>query len=525
MIGDNGTQQDRGVRDAQLESTKMAAKQKNMRTTDVIERTFAALTLLAVCSAAVADIELPALFSDGMVLQQQMPVKVWGWANNGERVVVQFRGQRHVTVAEDERWSVTLNPMDAGGPDRLEVSGFNQVLVEDVKVGEVWLAGGQSNMAWRLARTTHTEESLAGVENLELHVFSVKERSVDSPRHDVEGTWYGPDARAMANASAVAFLFGREIFETQGVPVGIVLSYKGGTRAVNWTSREVLAQNPDAAGHYRYYQKLVEAFPAAHDEWEAAGRESSPPRSPARRLPSGYFNGMISGLIPFTLRGVIWYQGETDSWNAEQYTRMFPDLISDWRSRWGQGDFPFFYVQLAGFNGKDGVDVNYAHLRDIQMKTLDMLPNLGMAVAIDAGDETDIHPRDKRSIAHRLALLARKRVYGEKVIDTGPAPQHISFQDGQAVVQFDTGDLVVDGKALRGFELADESGRFEAALASLDGDLVVVRSSKVADPRYLRYAFSGFPNSNLYNSAGLPASPFRTDNFPRGEGAVRQIPE
>lgn len=165
------------------------------------------------------------------------------------------------------------------------------------------------------------------------------------------------------------------------------------------------------------------------------------------------YHGMINGLVPFTMRGVIWYQGETDSWNAEQYTRMFPDLISDWRRRLGQGDFPFFYVQLAGFNGKDGVDVNYPHLRDIQLKTLDVLPNLGMAVAIDAGDETDIHPRDKRAIAHRLALLARKRVYGEAVVDTGPAPEHISFTDGQVVVQFDTGDLVVDGESLRGFEL------------------------------------------------------------------------
>lgn len=491
----------------------------------MIKRTLAVLTFLAVCRAAAADIELPALFSDGMVLQQQMPIKVWGWANNGERVVVQFRGQQHVTVAEDGRWSVTLNPMDAGGPDGLKVSGFNQVLVENVRVGEVWLASGQSNMAWRLARTTHAEESLTGVEDLELHVFAVEERSVDDPRRDVKGAWHGPDAGAMANASAVAFLFGREIFETQGVPVGIVLSYKGGTRAVNWTSKEMLAQNPDAADHYRYYQELVQAFPAAHDEWAAAGRENNPPRSPVRRLPSGYFNGMISGLIPYTLRGVIWYQGETDSWNAEQYARMFPDLINDWRSRWEQGDFPFFYVQLAGFNGKDGVDVNYPHLRDIQLKTLDVLPNLGMAVAIDAGDETDIHPRDKRAVAHRLALLARNRVYGEKLTDTGPAPEHISFKNGQAVVQFDTGDLVVDGEALLGFELADESGRFEAAQAFLDDDQVVVRSNKVADPRYLRYAFSGFPNSNLYNSAGLPASPFRTDDFPRSKGAVRQIPE
>lgn len=482
---------------------------------------------LLACSTAVAEIELPAVFADGMVLQRHMPVKVWGWANNGERVVVRFRDQQHTTVAEAERWSVTLEPLKAGGPDTLEIAGFNRVRVEDVRVGEVWLAGGQSNMAWQLGKTVHAEESLAGVEGLDLHVFAVKERSADTPRRDVEGAWYGPDAMAMANASAVAYLFGREIFETQGVPVGILLSYKGGTRAVNWTSAEVLAANPDAAGHYRYYEKLVDAFPTAFDEWVASGREGGAPRSPVRRLPAGYFNGMISGLIPFTLRGVIWYQGETDSWNAEEYARMFPDLIRDWRSRWGQGDLPFFYVQLAGFNGKDGVDVNYPHLRDIQLKTLDALPNLGMAVAIDAGEELDIHPRDKRAVAHRLALLARKRVYGEDVEDTGPTPASVTFEAGRATVQFANADggLVVHGGALRGFELAAEAGGFEPAVARLDGNRVIVVSDAVADPRYLRYAFRGFPRANLYNRAGLPASPFRTDDFARGAGAVTSIPE
>jgi sialate O-acetylesterase len=296
---------------------------------------------------------------------------------------------------------------------------------------------------------------------------------------------------------------------------------------VNWTSAGVLAQNPDAEGHYRYYRKLVDAFPGAFDEWVASGREGRAPRSPARRLPAGYFNGMINGLIPYTLRGVIWYQGETDSWNAEQYARMFPDLIQDWRERWGQGEFPFFYVQLAGFNGKDGVDVNYPHLRDMQLKTLDVLPNLGMAVAIDAGDETDIHPRDKRAIAHRLALLARKRVYGEDVADTGPEPTDVTFDNGQAVVRFANagGGLVIDGEKLRGFELANESGLFEPAVARVNGNRVIVESQAIENPQYLRYAFHGYPRANLYNGAGLPAGPFRTDDFPRGEGAVRQIPE
>ena len=399
--------------------------------------------------------------------------------------------------------------------------------INDVLVGEVWVASGQSNMRMTIGSTSHAEETLAGADLSNLRIFHVREKALENPADDVSGEWLVSSPEAMRNISAVAFLFAREILGTQDVPVGILLTVIGGTRAVNWTSNEVLRGNPDAVGHYAYYQKQVANYPGAYNEWKSSGGSGKKPSSPTRRLPGGYFNGMVNGLIPYSMRGAIWYQGETDSWNAEEYVRMFPDLIQDWRDRWGLGDFPFYYVQLAGFNGKAGVDVNYPHLRDVQLKTLDRLPGLGMAVAIDVGEEMDIHPRDKRPVAHRLALLARTRTYGESLIDTGPVPASVNFEGDRASINFGeaVGGLVVRNGPVRGFELAGTDALFHPATAVVQGTSVTVRAKKVSSPVYLRYGFHGYPKCNLYNSAGLPASPFRTDYFPRGHGAVTSIPE
>ena len=378
-------------------------------------------------TVAVGEVEIPALFADGMVLQQGSPVPVWGWANEGERVVVRFRGQEKSALTKNGQWKVVLDPLVAGGPDTMEIEGYEPLVIKDVLVGEVWLASGQSNMEWTIAKTSHAEESLATANNPLMRVFHVEDWSKDTVQQDVKGTWLPSTAEAMARISAVAYLFGQEIQQTQKVPVGILLSVKGGTRAVNWTSQEVLDLNPEAKSHRANYNKRIASYPGELAHYAASGRTVRRPQSPTRRLPSGYFNGMINGLIPYGMRGVIWYQGETDSWNAEEYVQMFPDLIVDWRTRWNRGDFPFYYVQIASFNGKEGVEINYPHLRDVQLKTLDKLPNLGMAVAIDAGEELDIHPKDKRAVAHRLALLARNRTYGEEVVDTGPVVCGVAF--------------------------------------------------------------------------------------------------
>ncbi|MEX0330213.1 MAG: sialate O-acetylesterase [Puniceicoccaceae bacterium] len=490
-------------------------------------RTLLTLIGLAWLTLLSAEISMPAVFSEGMVLQQGKPVKIWGWANSGEPVRVSFREQVHFVEAHDRRWEVSLEPMPAGGPDELVVEGYDRVVIGNVLVGEVWLASGQSNMVWTVEKTSHAEETLADADEPMIRIFKVKERALDEPEDDVEGEWLVSTPENMASVSAVAYLFAREIHSTQDVPVGILLSARGGTRAVNWTSEEVLEKNPDAENHWVNYRRRVAQYPKEWAQWVEGGGVDKAPQSPTRRLPSGYFNGMVNGLIPYTLQGAIWYQGETDSWNAEEYVRMFPDLIVDWRTRWDQGDFPFYYVQLASYNGKPGVDINYPHIRDIQLKSLEVLPNLGMAVAIDAGEELDIHPADKRQVAHRLALLARNRTYGESLVDTGPMMKVVNFAEGQAIVTFTNTDLglQVKGETLNGFALATGDGPFHPAMARIEDDKVIVWSELVPDPDQLRYAFRGFPEANLYNGSGLPASPFRTDKRPRGDDAVVTIPE
>jgi len=493
---------------------------------------FLSALVLVLVGTVDADIRLPAVFSDHMVLQRDEPIRIWGWATDGEQVRVRLAGQERVTFAYDNAWTVTLEPLPAGAePLELVVEGFNRVIVRDILVGEVWLASGQSNMKLAVGATSHAEASLARADVPTLRLFKVEEICADRPLDDVGGAWARSNAEVATDFSAVAFHFGLELQAELGVPVGIVQSCVGGTRAVNWTSAPVLAVNPDARHHDDYYRELLRAYPEKVDAWRArvdAGETNErQPTKPHRRRPAGYFNGMIHGLVGFPLRGVIWYQGETDTWNAEQYARMFPDLITDWRTRWGQGDFPFLYVQLPGFNGKPGVDVNYPFLREIQREIEPTLPHLGMAVTIDQGEEDDIHPREKREVAHRLALLARRDVYGEDVIASGPRPAEVEFAGTEARMRWTevAGGLEVRGDALRGFALAGKDGLFHPAEASLEGDSVIVTAPAVPQPTYLRYSFRGFPDGNLFNSAGLPAVPFRTDDFARGEGAVTSVPE
>lgn len=490
-----------------------------------------AFTLILGSTQLLAKVQLPAVFSDHMVMQRNAPVRVWGWASSGERVRVRLGEQEHLTVAQNSQWEITLEPLPAGGPHTLQVDGFNRIEINDILFGEVWLASGQSNMNMTVKGTSHAEESLKKAIDPRLRLFQSGRNYADVPLPDVEGKWVLANEETAESFSAVAFLFGVELLQTQNVPIGLIQSSVGGTRVVNWTSERILSRNPDARNHYDYYQEQLREYPAKLDAWrtqkENGGENVNPPTPPDRRQPNGYFNGMIHGLIPYRLRGVIWYQGETDTWNAEEYTRMFPEMISDWRERWGQGNFPFLYVQLPGFNGKPGVDVNYPFLREIQRLTENRLPNLAMAVTIDQGEEDDIHPRDKRQVAHRLALLARNEVYGEDVIAQGPQPIATQIEGDRAEVRW-TGvaeGLKVHGDTLRGFSLAGDDGVFHPAEATIEDDTTTVWSPEVAAPVYLRYSFRGFPDGNLYNSAGLPAVPFRTDDFPRDGEAVKTVPD
>ncbi len=470
----------------------------------------------------VADISLPAILGDNMVLQSGEHTRIWGQAISGERVTVQFQGQTYETVAVDNRWEVWLQGVAVGGPYHMELRGFNRLRVENILVGDVWLASGQSNMMFNLNRADNAEEAIAGADQPLLRLFVVSKDAADTPQDDVTGAWVECTPETVARFSAVQYFFGREIAATQGIPVGLVLSGVGGTRICSWIAPADLDANPDSPLYRDYFADLLADYYPAYATWleafdadpKVAGK---PPRHPFERMPSGYYHAMIAPLQPLTLKGFLWYQGETDSWWAEPYERLFTDLIWSWRREWGQGELPFLFVQLASYNGKLRVDENYPYLRDAQRLVAEKVPGTAMAVAIDVGEEMDIHPRAKEPVGHRLALAARHLVYGEDVAYSGPWFESVRFGGGDAVVRFahTEGGLRARSPELRGFEVAGQDLVFHPAQARIEGATVVLRADAVNDPRYVRYAWDGFPDCDLENGVGLPAVPFRTDDVKR----------
>jgi len=433
-----------------------------------------------------------ALFSDNAVLQQGVPTPVWGTASNGERVTVEFQGQKVSTTARNGKWFVKLAPLKPGGPLTMIVSGHNTVEIKNVCVGEVWVCSGQSNMVLPLSKVDNSVDEIAGSADSMLRLFTVPRRHSDAPADDVDACWSvcGPDT--VGEFSAVAYFFGRELRKALGVPVGLISSCYGGTRAQGWMRKEVVEADPD--------------FTAAYNTTGKPG-----PSDPGR-----LYNAMIHPLIPYAIKGVIWYQGEANRTDAYRYRKVFPALIDNWRRDWGQGDFPFLFVQLAPYGPRPGQpeEENMPVLRESQLVTCRTVPNTAMAVITDCGHPT-IHPTNKAPVGHRLALAALAVAYKRDVVYKGPTCTGIEFRGDRAVLSFtDTcGGLVAQGDELTGFTIAGDDGVFHTARASIVRDKVVVSSPDVAKPTAVRYGWCSHPVVNLFNKAGLPASPFRTDNF------------
>ncbi len=496
----------------------------------------ALLSVLCLAAPARADVRLPGLFSHHMVLQQELAVPVWGWADNGEEVTVQFRDQQVSTVAQNGRWMVRLPPMkSAPTGDPLIVRGRNLIIIRDVLVGEVWVCSGQSNMEWPLSRAFEPAGDIAASANLHIRLFTVPRRKATEPVDDVQAAWQpcGPDT--VKDFSAVAYYFGRALQRTRKVPVGLIHASWGGSPAEVWMSKTALTVDPD------YRREIWEAYPAAEQryreqlaQWEkakaeaeAAGRKFEQPRPWAPWRPAELYNGMIAPLIPYAISGVIWYQGESNASRAWQYRRLFPDLILNWRRDWAQGDFPFLAVQLAPWdkNRKRSLEditlapeeSDWAELREAQVHATKVLPNVGVAVITDAGEKDDIHPPRKAIVGERLALLARVIAYGENFAGRSPMFRRVTFQRDRAIVEFDhvgKGLVARDGD-LKGFAICGPDRRFVWAEARIiRPDRVAVRSPLVAQPVAVRFGWADYPVVNLFSEAGLPASPFRTDDFP-----------
>ena len=502
------------------------------------------LSILLVFAApnAFADVKVPPLFSDNMVLQRGTGVSIWGTADPGEQVQVTLgNSQASATAGRNGDWRVQIGPLQAGGPFEMTVAGKNELKIQNVLVGEVWLCSGQSNMEMAVGKS---RRAWGGVQNAAQEIaagnypmirqFKVEKRVSGKPQAEVQGQWLVATPETVGEFSAVAYFFGRGLFKALNVPVGLIHSSWGGTPAESWASAPALLADPQLAPMVRDWEKKIADYPEAladHqkklDEWnrasqqaEAAGAPAtSPPQLPADPRsnpwrPSGLYNTMVAPLIPFAIRGAIWYQGESNAGRAYQYRKLFPAMIRDWRSAWGQGDFPFFFVQLASFIQEWSPQSSWAELREAQSMTL-LLPNTGMAVAADIGDPFDIHPKNKQEVGRRLALAAQAVAYGEELVYSGPTYESMMVEDGSVRLRFKhVGSGLKAQGPLVGFEIAGEDRKFRAAEARLEGEAVVVHSSEIAHPAAVRYAWADNPTCSLYNKEGLPASPFRTDDWP-----------
>jgi sialate O-acetylesterase len=488
-------------------------------------QSFQLLLIIAfIAGNASADVKLPALISDGMVLQQGIDVPLWGWADEGESVTVEFQKQKVTATARDGKWVVRLKPLKAGGPFTLTISGKNKIELKDVLVGEVWICSGQSNMAWRLNQTDNAEAEIASAKYPMIRLFTVPRLEVDAPVNDVKGSWKECGPETVATFSAVGYYFGRDLHKARNVPIGLINNAVGGSPAESWMNAGVLKADTEYKQFLDEYPKRMEQYEKAvakyKEDAEKAKVENRPaPRAPGRPWrPAGLYNGMLAPLAPYAIKGAIWYQGESNATRAYQYRRLFPAMIRNWRADWGQGDFSFLFVQLAAFgpNSQKLGESDWAELREAQLMTLSNTPKTGMAVAIDAGTIDDIHPRNKQPVGSRLALAARAIAYGEKITHSGPVYQSMKIEGDKAILSFKHtgGGLEARDGELKGFIIAGEDKVWREAKAEIKGDRAIVTSPEVAKPLAVRYGWMKYPTCNLYNKAGLPATPFRTDDWP-----------
>jgi len=467
-----------------------------------------------------ATVKPHALFTEGMVLQREIAVPIWGTADNGEKVTVEFNGQTVSTTAADGKWIVRLKPLKAGGPFTLKI---NDLQLNNVLVGEVWICSGQSNMQWSVKQSNNADAEIANAKYPMIRLFTVPRTEINTPQTDIKSSWQECTPANIPDFSAIGYFFGRDLHQNLNVPIGLIDNAVGGSPAESWMQAELL--NNDAE-----YKQFHAAYPQAMDRYnqavakhkevveKARAEGKRPPNAPGRPwMPSGLYNGMLAPLVPYAIKGVIWYQGESNAGRAYQYRRLFPTMIKNWRERWGQGDFPFLFVQLAAFgpNAPKIGDSDWAELREAQTLTLTASPQTGMALAIDVGTYDDIHPKAKQPVGARLALVARAVAYKQKLVFSGPVYASMKVNGDKITLKFNHtgGGLQAKDGELKGFLIAGEDKVWREAKAEIKGKQVIVSSPDVSKPVAVRYAWAKYPTVNFYNKEGLPANPFRTDDW------------
>ena len=493
-----------------------------------------------------ADVRLPAIFTDHLVLQQGQENRIWGWADPGEEVTVSIAGVEHAAAADKSgRWETKLQPLSVLPPSEsltITVEGKNTIEIRDVLVGEVWICSGQSNMAWSVAQADHAELEIMAAKYPRIRLISVPQVGTQEPQDDFKGKWELCTPESAAQFSAVGYFFGRQLHQTLDVPIGLIDNAWGGSACEAWVRRDILSADAKYAPLLDRWVQTEKSFDpekeqAAHQARLAGWREAAakaraegrqPPPQPrfanplvGNHRPANIYNGVLKPTIGYGIRGVIWYQGESNAARAYQYRDLFPLMIQSWRDEWQQGDFPFYFVQLADFRDEkpEPAESDWAELREAQTMTLSRLPNTGQAVIIDIGEGKDIHPKNKQDVAMRLARWALARDYGMKEL-AYRSPQYKSMEKqgskivitldhiGGGLAPFDTSHPV-------GFAIAGSDRKFVWATARVVApNKVEVWSDAVAEPAAVRYAWADNPVCNLYSREGLPVTPFRTDDWP-----------
>ncbi|MEI8383072.1 MAG: sialate O-acetylesterase [Planctomycetota bacterium] len=459
----------------------------------------------SLCGAARADVKLPKVIADHMVLQQKLPIPLWGTAEPGEVVTVSI-GDNTATATADAKgkWSVKLKEMTAGGPHELVVKGKNEIKLTDVLIGEVWVASGQSNMEWSVSNSNNPKEEIAAAKYPNIRLFHVRKVPAVTPQDEVvlDREWSQCSPETIGNFSAVAYFFGRELHKDLNVPVGLINTSWGGTAIEPWTP---------IAG----FESVESLKPLAA---QVAAQQAKPEGVKAGAGgPSHLYNGMVHAIVPFGIRGAIWYQGESNRGQGVGYEQRMHALINGWRTVWNQGDFPFLYVQLAPYKYVKPPATDAANLLpqvwEAQTKTLAM-KNTGMAVTTDITNLNDIHPRNKQDVGKRLALWALAKTYGKTgLVYSGPLYKSMKVEGNKIRIEFDHvggGLKARDDKPLSWFMIAGKEGDFVEATAVIDGNSVVVSSDKIAEPAAIRFGWNELAEPNLMNAEGLPAGPFRT---------------
>lgn len=490
------------------------------------------LLYLLAHSASEAAVKLPAIFSDYMVLQQNTNARIWGTANPGERVKIStsWGGENNVVANSEGNWATALTtPVGSHDPQTIRFEASNVIKLNQVMIGEVWLCSGQSNMGWRINQSNNAETEIANANHPSIRFIAVPTKHAWGPQFDIEATWQICSPDSAVELSAVAYFFGRELIGELDVPVGLVVSAFGASSAEAWLEPGLAAEYgfQHLVNWYETHKTTMRDYRTEWLEKLSVWRAQQPanekpdfstrPKRPLpgdQHLPFGLYNAMLHPLIPYSIKGALWYQGESNVPRAHQYRTLFPAMIRSWRTLWSQGNFPFYYVQIAPFHYKDPEGTAAAELRDAQLKALQFEPNLGMVVISDIGNVENIHPRNKQDVGRRLARLALHQDYGKsKASPSSPFYESHQLRKDRIRISFDHAKrLRVDGDEIIGFTIAGQDQQFFAAKAKIvRGNQIDVWSPQVASPRAVRYGWANASEMNLFNEIDLPVSTFKTD--------------